>query len=810
MLSISKMAAGQENYYAQLAREDYYQRGGEPPGIWQGGGAAALGLTGQVDSKQLRGMFAGELNGKSLVQQQTWTNRKRQVGWDLTFSVPKSVSTAWSQAPRNEAQEIRAAHLSAVEKALEYVEQTCTWTRRGKGGGVRERCEAVFATYEHGTSRAQDPQLHTHALMLNVSVRRDGTTGALTTEGLYDHKMTAGAVYRAELARQLERRLGLTAKSGRVFEVEGVSAKLIQTFSTRRRQILARLKELGQSGAVASELAALHTRGHKQDVPRRQLLEKWGAVGKEIGWSTREFLGLVRPSQTATRSEEEVALLAQESVQEAIQAITYQQSTFTEYQLMRFAAEAAQSKHIGADAVREAVQRELAQEQLIPLGQVKGYERFTTQEILDLEEQLLQNAVQMKGRGSFEVQARALAEAQKSRTLNEEQWGGVKHLTSETRSVAVLTGDAGTGKTYMLDAAREVWERSGYQVLGAALAGKAARGLQNGASIESSTIHSLLYRIQTGREKLSQKTVLVVDEAGMVGTRQMHQLVMEACKAGAKLVLVGDEKQLQAIEIGGGFAAVARLVGDSRLKENMRQRGAGHRKAVADVAAGNAKAGLGYYAERGLLSVTEDRVEAQEKLLAHWSSSGGVEQPDEHLILAGRNVEVVNLNREAQARRHHLGEIRGAGMQVNMERYFRGDRIVFTRNHRGLGVSNGQFGTVESLNPDLKAIRVKLADESRRVTIHTESYDHFTLGYAVTTHKGQGMTTENAYVLADETMQDRELSYVQVSRARERTRIYTTRDEAGEELTKLAKQINRSRQKELAHDVRQRASRHTR
>jgi len=158
-------------------------------------------------------LFRGELDGKNLVQNAGTKNRT--PGWDCTFSAPKSVSVAWSQADKELGNEIRAAHAEAVNKALEYLEEKAGFTRRGKGGHEQKKCFLVFATYEHGTSRAQDPQLHTHALMLNAGVGEDGNTTALDTRQMYQYRFAAGALYRAELATQLERRLGSSASSCR-------------------------------------------------------------------------------------------------------------------------------------------------------------------------------------------------------------------------------------------------------------------------------------------------------------------------------------------------------------------------------------------------------------------------------------------------------------------------------------------------------------------------------------------------------------------------------------------------------------------
>lgn len=813
MLSISKMKSGQQNYYTQLAREDYYLEGGEPPGQWIGEGAQHLSLFGQVKAELLGEVFRGELDGKALVQNAG--SDKRTPGWDCTFSAPKSVSVVWSQADSAIGNEIRAAHAEAVNAALGYLEAEAGYTRRGKGGAELERCSLVMATYEHGTSRAQDPQLHTHALVMNLGVRSDGTTGTLDTRQLYIHKMAAGALYRAELSRQLEQRLGLkSVQDGTSFKLEGVSQGLADFFSKRRAEIERKLKKQGSSGAVASERAALTTRTNKEHRPRADLLPDWQQTGQEHGWSTEQLNALIREPQE--QDPEQLVIKARLRALQAFEEVTERQTTFTEAQLTHAAAKLSQIEGIGLDGVLRAVEFMLKDPEIVRLGRVDGQERYTTQEILHLEANLLTRAKRMHGQGSsraVEEQHQQAAIEQKG-TLTDEQVGAVMYATRSAHRIALIEGDAGTGKTFTLDATRIAWEKSGHKVIGAALAGIAAEGLQDGAGIESRTIASLLMRVRWEKEEgykypnvkplLDSNTVLVVDEAGMVDTRQMEELVRATSKAGAKLVLVGDPKQLQAIELGGAFAALAKKIGSYRMSEVMRQEDPEHAQAIGKLAEGAAAESLNYYAKNGLLFVAEDRYEAREQMLADWLEGGGDRNPDENLMMAGRRVDVAALNREAQEARLGIGRLHGAPLEYGKDSFFRGDRIAFLeRDKKGLGVENGSRGTVTNIEGG--KLTVKLDESKGVMQFSPDEYANFALGYAVTTHKAQGMTTENAYVLTDEIMQDRELSYVQISRAKQITRLYTTEEEAGEDLSQLTRSMGKSRQKELATVVQERA-----
>ena len=297
-ISVGSKGSGGAQYYLNLAREDYYLNGGEPPGKWYGLGADALGLRGVVRPEPFQNVFAGcSPDGEAELVQNA--GKPERVGaWDLTFSAPKSVSVLWSQALPETQQRVIDAHHRAVEAGLDYLQGAAGLTRRGHGGQRLERAKLIFATFEHGTSRNQDPQLHTHCLVINLGIRADGSTGALWTKELFTHKMAAGALYRTELASQLKKNLGLgIARDGDSFRIEGVPTKLCETFSTRRQEIMRALAERGLSGAVAAKAAALATRQVKQHASRESLFSWWKGVGQAHGWSTKEAERLVSGQQ---------------------------------------------------------------------------------------------------------------------------------------------------------------------------------------------------------------------------------------------------------------------------------------------------------------------------------------------------------------------------------------------------------------------------------------------------------------------------------------------------------------------------------
>lgn len=825
MLSIGAIASGQGEYYLNLAREDYYLEGGEPPGKWVGSGARALGLRGTIGKDELRNTLQGfSADGQRALIKNAGDER-HQPGWDLTFSAPKSVSVLWSQASEHARRQIQDAHAASVKAAFAYLEESAAYTRRGHAGRSREPAGLVVATFEHGTSRAIDPQLHTHCLVMNVGSRADGTTGTVLSKPLYEHKMAAGALYRAELSSQLERRLGIVCeRTKNWFEVKGMPGPLLQAFSKRRAAIEERLLANGLETASAAAFAALATRQPKDLVaPRSELFAHWQETGREYGFDR----SLAR-SITGTSAERNPERELKEAFREALDTITASYSHFSEREFIRHAAEAAQGRGLSAATITNAARHELENSaDVVRLGMVNGERRYTTQEMMQLERELLETAEGMRDDASHAIRASRLKKVIAGKpTLTAEQRAALIHATQARGRVQVISGMAGTGKTFMLAACREAWEKEGFMVMGAALSGKAARELETGSGIQGDTLAKRLWDLQHAslgdrikhdlkqiareavgkttrpfeRFQVGQRTIVVLDEAGMVGTRQLEQLVKAVERGGGKLVLVGDAKQLQPIEAGGPFQALARVLGKAELTQITRQAAEWARQSVHELAAGESAAALKRYAEHGLLSVSKNREQAIHALVADWRKEG-LRRPEDNLVFVGTNLEAVKINRLCQAARlERDGETRNSKLRAGTDTIHVGDRVLCTKKNRFYGLENGDMATAIRIDRNRQAITLKL-DRGQVVTISVKDYGDLRLGYAVTTHKGQGATVQRAYVLLGGSMQDREISYVQASRARLETRLYADELEAGEDLRGLTKQMSQSRAKGLAHDV---------
>jgi Ti-type conjugative transfer relaxase TraA len=483
----------------------------------------------------------------------------------------------------------------------------------------------------------------------------------------------------------------------------------------------------------------------------------------------------------------------------ALDAITHQQATFTNRDLARFVHRNSDGKD-QFDAVMSAVR---SAPDLVALGKDgRGEERFTSRQMIDTEQRLQRASELMAERRQHAVNEHrrdaALARAvERGLVPSGEQRAAFEHVTGE-RGLSVVVGYAGTGKSAMLGVAREAWESAGYTVRGAALSGIAAEGLENGSGIASRTIASLEHQWSEGRELLNSRDVLVIDEAGMVGTRQMERVLSHAADVGAKVVLVGDPQQLQAIEAGAAFRAIHERHGGVEITEVRRQREDWQRDATRHLATGRTGLAIAAYDERGMVHAAETREAARGELIERWDRERHAAPADTRIILTHTNDEVRVLNEAARERLRGAGEL-GEEVTISAERgerqFASGDRIMFLRNERELGVKNGTLGTVEEVTPQRMMVRV---DDGRSLAFDLKDYANVDHGYAATIHKAQGMTVDRAHVLATPGM-DSHAAYVAMSRHRDCVGLHYGRDDFADQ-SKLVRTLSRERSKDMASD----------
>jgi len=483
----------------------------------------------------------------------------------------------------------------------------------------------------------------------------------------------------------------------------------------------------------------------------------------------------------------------------ALDAITHQQATFTTRDLAMFVHRHSDGKE-QYDRAMSAVR---ASPDLVALGKDgRGDDRFTSREMIDTEQRLQRASELMAERERHRVDEKdrtaALARAEgRGLALSGEQRAAFDHATGE-RGLSVVVGYAGTGKSAMLGVAREAWERSGFEVRGVALSGIAAEGLENGSGIASRTIASMEHGWSQGRDMLTARDVLVIDEAGMVGTRQMERVLSHAADVGAKVVLVGDPQQLQAIEAGAAFRAIHERHGGVEITEVRRQHEAWQQDATRHLATGRTGEAIRAYADHGMIHAAETREQARSELVERWDRER-IAAPDQtRIILTHTNDEVRELNEAARDRMRAAGAL-GDDVRVKTERGARaftsGDRIMFLRNERGLEVKNGTLGTIEQVNQQGMTVRT---DDGRSVAFDMKDYAHVDHGYAATIHKAQGMSVDRSHMLATPGM-DRHGAYVGMTRHKEGMALHYGRDDFKDE-SRLIRTLSRERTKDMASD----------
>ncbi|MGO6827100.1 Ti-type conjugative transfer relaxase TraA, partial [Rhizobium ruizarguesonis] len=541
--------------------------------------------------------------------------------------------------------------------------------------------------------------------------------------------------------------------------------------------------------------------------------------------------GVVSRARISPQSAERNAETIRRRPEEILRLITNEKSVFNRYDIAR-----ALHRYINDDpqTFQNAFAAVMASKALVELrpdsSGVRGRDgeaRYSTVEMVAIEGVIASNVMAMKTRQNHGVFKRhvdaAIADQDRSiqavsaspaQGLSAEQRQAIEHVTAPGQ-IAVVIGFAGAGKSTMLAAARHAWEAQGYRVHGAALAGKAAEGLEESSGISSRTLASWEYSWQADRSRLNARDVFVIDEGGMVGSRQLARFVDEVRRAGAKLVLVGDHEQLQAIGAGAPFRAIAEAVGHAQLSDVRRQRTDWQKQASVDFASHRTAEGLTAYKAHGNIQLKANRDDVLKAIIADYVADRSANPNDTRIAMAHRRIDVAAINAGIRAQLQERGELakvnnpsgdKGEELSYqtnNGKRSFaRGDRIVFLENDRDLAVKNGMLGEVIAVAPD--AIQVRLdgkaqtQDGQRQVTVPVNRYQAFDHGYATTIHKTQGATVDRSFVLASTTM-DRHLTYVAMTRHREEVQLYAGLDAFKTERA-LTETLSRSGVKETTLD----------
>jgi conjugative relaxase-like TrwC/TraI family protein len=812
MLTIGKLGKGQENYYLEKVaegQEDYYSGEGEEAGQWMGDAATELGLSGEVSPDQLVAMLTGinPATGEPLGLRAG----PSVPGFDLTFSAPKSVSLTWALGDPETAAAAKAAHLRSVEAALDYMQANACLTRRGDGEGGMAFVEGsgyLAAAYVHRSSRNGDPQLHTHVLIANATKGPDGNWTRLYSPAIYDHAKTAGYIYEANLRHELTRTLGVEWQEVRngIAEIKGFEDAWLKTFSTRRAEILEAAG--ADASARARQVATLATRKAKEELELGDLRRRWAERAQEIGLD-REAIALTM--------DREAELVAKLTLAQLDREVTAHASHFDRRDAIQAVAN-LHSNGAPAQEVESAADAFLSSDSVVRVAETPKGLRFTTTRIWALERQALETAQRMAAEARTEAGELAAKRIIRERpTLKDDQREMVYRLLTVKEGIVVVIGEAGTGKSFATVAAAEGWASVGIELRAVAPTWRAANVLR-AEGLEATTVAGMLRDLDRNETRLSSRTVLVVDEASMVGSEQLARLIDHADKAKAKLVLVGDPEQLGSIEAGGLFAAIAERTDPVHLHEVIRHNHEVDREAAKLIREGRSREALDLYQEAERITIKETPELLRGAMVEDWW--GSFSQGEDALMVAKRNSEVERLNAIAREVAKSEGRLGAEEIAVGGAPFAAGDQVITRVNDQSAGIFNRERWQVAEVDAERGQMILEGIDQARRVEVGRDYLDRTTLGgdapalqhaYAVTTYCAQGATVDRAYVMAEPSTDKQEM-YVATSRTREETHLYATpeiqveRNEFApaaperEPIAHIAEAASRDRAQTAAHD----------
>lgn len=842
MLSLAK---ARKDYYLEKVgeispREDYYLRGGTASGSWHGSGAAEMGIDGAVTVEGLVRLFDGQHpdTGEQL------GHRLRKDGvaaWDLTFSADKSVSLLWAFGDDETRKHVVEAFEEATAEAVSYMESVASSTRGAsrtpvldddgvpvldEDGMPRHRVETwpirtegyVSAWFTEFTSRADDPQLHTHVVVGNRVKGVDGIWRAIDGRHLYRHQLAAGYLHEAELRSRLTERLGVRWQPvhNGMADIEGITREQVVAFSQRRQDIVAWRDAHGIADTPAgNEVATLATRSPKQDHPLETLMPQWLERGVDVG---------ITPDTVATvcgRSHE-ITVPGPERLFDHLasgEGLTAQASTFGRSDVLASTAESLPEGgkrpdledtvdaflsrsdvipilpiHTGAHNTSDlpigisAIDRERLRDleyatRAAPLMRRSDGDtfpgliherRYTTTELLAIEQRIIDRAIDGVGSSRWAVSVGKVDEALKRHPmLTEEQREMVRQFATSGNAIDIGVGAAGTGKTTVMATLGELAEETNTPVVGAALAARTAAGFESATGIRSSTLTRLLGEAKTAGG-LPNGVVVVVDEAGMVGSRQLAETSDLVEAASGKLILIGDHHQLAEIDAGGLYRALTVRLPAVELTENVRQDQEWERTALTELRDGSIGRAVAMYDRRGKIIVAADTDDTINQAVKDWCRDvQDVGDPADVLLIGHRNATVDQLNRRARTVIAETGHLEGPALDVGDRVFQAGDRVVCLKNRPRLGVLNGDLATVSEIDTERRGVTICLDRTSDTVTVPDWYLDdgHLDWGYALTGHKAQGATARRVHTVAGAGV-DREWIYVAMSRGREANTIY--------------------------------------
>ncbi len=764
-------------------------------------------------------------NGKPI---EIWKGGHR-VGFDMTCSAPKSVDIVFALCDNEIRGKVLSAHRKAVDEAMEFI-QSKVETRRGKGGKDFQSIEGLVITQcDHLANRNLDPDLHTHNLIYGVAQGEDGKWGTYESQELYRWRHAADHIYRSALANNLQQEgfaIRQTVEKDKVeglptgrrfWEIQGVDDGLKDHFSSRQNEIHQFMKEHG----VDKRTAWAQTRKHKDEPSPEELFASWTMTQKD--------LGIPFDIEEARRMDNSYA--PDQSDAEILGRLTANNAIFCEHDLITQVGYAYAGK-MSAKELLERVEQFKQDNNLISvsgqriheddagtrLARVNREERYTTPEMLKMEQEVQSKVKTRANDVQHHVKQETLErvildyESKKGFELSDEQLNAIEHVSRGTGGTAIMSGLAGTGKTTIAEVYKKAFEEDGFKLVGAAVSKTAADKLATETGIESYSVSALLQRLRYDQIELSPKSVVVLDESGMVGTEDTLKLMSYIDKAGAKLIMQGDREQLQPISAGSAMALAQDVIGDCKLTEIRRQK----RQEDRDVAkmfydrdesgAVVANTGVKSRAEsmakgeaifnaldaRGCLDDYSTRNQSISALVDDYLASQRTHESK--LILTHSHEDARAVTTEVRERLRKAGELGETDHKVRARHdtqfveldIAKGDRMMFLKNNHDLDVNNGTEFTVNDMHYDKDGaliLDVTLQDEDpkrngRRMQFNTSEMNAMNHAYTKTVHKAQGQGRSEVFHLANVAMMDNQSALVAMTRLTDGFyRMYGTSDD---------------------------------
>ncbi len=698
--------------------------------------------------------------------------------FDNSFSAPKSASVMWAAGSPEVQDKIAAAHRKAVEAGLKYIENEAITTRLGRGGAREVKGQGIVAmVFDHSISREGEPQLHSHALIANMTRTEDGRWRTLNSRRLFEHAKTGGYVYQASLREEMTRTLGVewTKVVNGQAEVKGFPREAIEHFSTRRQKTLAHLDELNiPYSPRAAAGAVLATRPMKPEMTDEKLRANTLARAQEYGYTPeveQDILGRVA-ARHALAPEHVVASQARKLGGRG--GLTEKQNTFSRRDAVQGFLEAAPTG-MSTQAEARADQWLNSDDRAVKLGP----DLYTNRDLLAKERAILDSHKRRQTEGSGVLNRQVVDDTiahwrERGIDLTEEQRQVVHELTSAGRGIETLNAHAGTGKTTVLGVTAEAYERSGYRVIGAAPTGKAAQELGDarqaveGKPIEARTLDSWEARQWPA---LNRRTVVIADESSMAATYPLNSATHATEQAQSKTILAGDSGQLQSVGAGGAFHTLAEREGTVTLREVIRQKDPAERSALAELHDRRPDQWIAHQQKHGRLEVHSSREEAIQEAITDWRQD---RQAATTTIFTHSNELRHDLNQRIRGELAQSGELTGPALEVKGREFQAGDRIILRQNDPRLDVWNGNLATIVSVDPDHR--RATLATDRGAMVDLPPSYIDRPLAnrepvehaYAVTKHSGQGATYDRAQFVG----RPEEVNYTAATRHRESFKVH--------------------------------------